>query len=253
MCGEVPFHRKYKQLFCFILEGVNKRMQLHFLASVEIFLKQLNGYSFWPGRYYCFVDIQFSCFVLCHVCICIRNGTFDHCGRSKAWNTTHHGRYVFQTWCFSWEMSKKWHRQVYMNTDMYMCAYRYMYMCVYVCVFFLLCVAVSRRVSRVVVGWVVGCGVVLSTCRCRGGLCPCVVVPLIASSQKKEEERARVKWREGRWTNSLKSVRMMSTLQRARAERSMIELAPLSKYVRSKGFFGEPLGSSENPYVGRCW
>ena len=33
-----------------------------------------------------------------------------------------------------------------------------------------------------VVGWVVGCGVVLSTCRCRGGHCLCVVVPLIASS-----------------------------------------------------------------------
>ena len=70
-----------------------------------------------------------------------------------------------------------------------------MYMCVYVCVFvFLLCGAVSCRVSRVVVGWVVVCGVVLSTCRCRGGLCPCVVVPLIASSQKnrnkkKEQER----------------------------------------------------------------
>ena len=35
-----------------------------------------------------------------------------------------------------------------------------MYMCVYVCVFvFFLCGAVSCRVSRVVVGWVVGCGV----------------------------------------------------------------------------------------------
>ena len=33
----------------------------------------------------------------------------------------------------------------------------------------------------------------------------------------------------------------MSTLQRARAERSMIELARFSKQERSKGFFGEPL------------
>ena len=58
-----------------------------------------------------------------------------------------------------------------------------MYMCVFVCVFvLLLCGAVSCRVARVAVGWVVGCGVVLSTCRCRGGLCLCVVVPLIASS-----------------------------------------------------------------------
>ena len=35
--------------------------------------------------------------------------------------------------------------------------------------------------------------------------------------------------------------RMMSTWQRARAERSMIELAPFSICVRSNGFFGEPL------------
>ena len=48
-----------------------------------------------------------------------------------------------------------------MNTDMYIYTYKNMYMCVYVCVFvFLLCGAVSCRVSRVVVGWVVGCGVV---------------------------------------------------------------------------------------------
>ena len=65
----------------------------------------------------------------------------------------------------------------YTHTDTCACA------CTCVCVFFfLLCGAASRRVSRVVVGWVVGCGVVLSTCHCRGGLCPHVVVPLIASS-----------------------------------------------------------------------
>ena len=71
---------------------------------------------------------------------------------------------------------------MYMNTDMYMYTYRYVYMCVYVCVFVsLLCGAMSCRVSNVDVGWVVGCGVVLLTCHCRG-LFPCVVVPLIASS-----------------------------------------------------------------------
>ena len=91
-------------------------------------------------------------------------------------------------------------------------------MCVYVCVFvffFFVVWCLSCRVPRVV-GWVVGCGVVwcgvlLSTCRCRGGPCPWFFL-----------------------------LRMMSILQRARAERSMIErrfgqymervvLAPFSK------------------------
>ena len=27
----------------------------------------------------------------------IKKGTFNHCGRSNVWNSTHHGRYVFQT------------------------------------------------------------------------------------------------------------------------------------------------------------
>ena len=107
------------------------------------------------------------------------------------------------------------------------CIYTYMCvcicMCVYVCVsvFFLLSGAVSRRVLCVVGcwfgGWVAGwLGV---ACRCRP------------------------------WYFLL---RMMSILLRARAERSMIErrvgqhmecvvLAPFSKQVRSKGFFGEPL------------
>ena len=43
---ELPFHRKLKQLFLFFLEGVNWRMQLQFLARVELFFKQLKGYSF---------------------------------------------------------------------------------------------------------------------------------------------------------------------------------------------------------------
>ena len=83
---------------------------------------------------------------------------------------------------------------MYMYTEMYMNTYRYMYMCVYVCVFVFFCCVVPCHVvcRRVVDGWVVGCGVVLSMCLCRGGLCPCVVVPLIASSlknKKKEQER----------------------------------------------------------------
>ena len=41
----VHFHRKLKQLF-FLFLGVNFLMQLQFLAPVELFFKQLKGYSF---------------------------------------------------------------------------------------------------------------------------------------------------------------------------------------------------------------
>ena len=47
-------------------------MQLQFLALVELFLKQLNGCSFF-----------------------IKTDKFNHFGRSDAWNSTHHGRHVF--------------------------------------------------------------------------------------------------------------------------------------------------------------
>ena len=106
-----------------------------------------------------------------------------------------------------------------MCVHIYMCVYKYI--CVYVCVFVFFCCVVPCHVvcPMSLVGWWVGCGVLLSACRCRGGPCP--------------------------WSFVL---RMMSILQRARAERSMIErrvgqcmecvvLAPFSKWVRSSGYF----------------
>ena len=96
---------------------------------------------------------------------------------------------------------------LHMNTDMNIYPYRYMYMCV--CVFvFLLSGAVSCRVSRVVVGWVGGwvwCGVVWC-CRHVVVVVIFVIVSWSLSWCGQEEERARKKWREGRSTNSLKSV-----------------------------------------------
>ena len=96
----------------------------------------------------------------------------------------------------------------YAHTDTHTFTKMYLYMCVYICMFVYVCVfvffccAVPCHVAcraLLVVGWGVGCGVVwcavlLSTCRCRGGPCP--------------------------WSFLL---RMMSILQPARAERSMIE------------------------------
>ena len=71
-------------------------MQLKFLAPVELLFKQLNGCSFSPGRNYYFY-IQFSRCAVCHVYTFNKKGTFNHFGRSKAWDSTHHGRYEFKT------------------------------------------------------------------------------------------------------------------------------------------------------------
>ena len=92
--------------------------------------------------------------------------------------------------------------KIYMCVYIYTCACTYAWACTCVSVFFVVWCRVmscAARCSLLVVGWVVGwlgmvwCRVLLSTCRCRGGPCP--------------------------WSFLL---RMMSILQRARAERSMI-------------------------------
>ena len=56
---------------------------------------QLNGCSFWTGRNYCCIWYTDFARAVCHVYTCIKKGTFNHSGRSKAWNSTHHRRYVF--------------------------------------------------------------------------------------------------------------------------------------------------------------
>ena len=121
----------------------------------------------------------------------IRMGTFNHCGRSKASNSAHHGRYVFQTVFLLRHLNTNMYTNTYIYIYMYifMCVYKCM--CVYVCVSLCFYCCVCRVMCRALVGWL---GVEWQTCRCRGGLCL--------------------------WSFLF---RMMSTLQRARAERSMIE------------------------------
>ena len=69
-----------------------------------------------------------------------RKGTFNHCGRSKAWNSTHHGWYVFQTRFFRENyyiyIYTYTYSYTYTYTYTYIHKYMYKYMCVYVCVFF---------------------------------------------------------------------------------------------------------------------
>ena len=109
--------------------------------------------------------------MVCHVCTCIKKGPFNHCGRSKAWNSIHHGRYVFQTAFFFFVRN--------MNTDMciytytYIYKYMFLYMCVYICMcvyvcvlMFFCCVVPCHFACRALLvvgwlgGWVVGCVVV---------------------------------------------------------------------------------------------
>ena len=86
-------------------------MQLQFLAPVELFFDQLKGYSLWAESIF-FYLCSFPRCVVCHVYTLIKNGTFNHCGRSNAWNSTHHGRYVFQTAFFR---EKYEHRHVHIH------------------------------------------------------------------------------------------------------------------------------------------
>ena len=79
-------------------------MQLNFLFRE---LLSLCSYSFWrwskyfsnsffdPGGIIIFHDIQFSAVRFVMSTFFNKKGTFNHCGRSKASNSTHHGRYVF--------------------------------------------------------------------------------------------------------------------------------------------------------------
>ena len=153
-----------------------------------------------------FFDIQFCALGLSRPHFVIMKGTFNHCGRSKAWNSTHHGRYVFQTVFFLRNVNTDMYRHRYTYTHLLIPIHVHIHVRVRVClcVFFVVwCRVMSCAACRWLGGlvwcgvvWcgVVWCGVVLSTCRCRGG--PCL------------------------WSVLL---RMMSILQRARAERSMIE------------------------------
>ena len=104
----------------------------------------------------------------------IKKGTFNHCGRSKASLVEHHGMYVFfvrykYTYIYTYTYT-----YIYKYTYIHM----YIYMCMCVCVFVFFVVWCRWWWSGVGwggVGWG-GCGVVWC------------------------------EWREGRWTNSLKSV-----------------------------------------------
>ena len=124
-------------------------MQLQFLTRAELIL---------------FIIYSFSRCAVCHVYTFIKNGTFRRCGRSKAWNNTHHGRYVFQTRFFREKYFYIYictcthiHIHVHLHVHIHIQKHAHIHVRVRVCLcFFLLCGAVGGGVR-----WGgVGCGVV---------------------------------------------------------------------------------------------
>ena len=61
-----------------------------------------------------------------------RKKTGNHCERSKASNSTHHGTCVFQTAFLREKMSKQSDDDIYKNTDMYIYIFVYMSLCLFV-------------------------------------------------------------------------------------------------------------------------
>ena len=128
-------------------------MQFQFLAPVELFFKQLNGCSFVMSAFVS--GMEHSTIV-----------------ESQRLGAVHIVECTCSRLVFFRVVWAKNDTDMYMNTDMF----------IYTCertrasfFFFVLWCRVMSCVAR-------RCGVVLSACRCRGGLCPCVVVPLIDSS-----------------------------------------------------------------------
>ena len=127
------------------------------------------SYSFWrrskyfwssltvadPGWIVIFYDIQFFPAVRFVMSTLFEKGTFNHCGRSKASNSSHHGTYVFQTAFLVWEMSKM------SGTDMYMNMHVFMWermrdtwcQCLCVCVSVCLCVFMCGSSAMKVNAW----------------------------------------------------------------------------------------------------
>ena len=66
---------------------------------------------------------------VCHVLhVFTEKGTFNHCGRSKAFLIEHHGRYVFQSAFFMRNEQNERHGHVHA------CVYVHVYVCVYMCI-----------------------------------------------------------------------------------------------------------------------
>ena len=85
-----------------------------------------------PGGIIIIFHSQFCARGLSRPHFVIRKGIFNHCGRSKAWNSTHHGRYVFQT---SFFVRNNLHLHIHTHIH-FQKKYIYIHVRVRVCVFF---------------------------------------------------------------------------------------------------------------------
>ena len=205
-------------------------MQLRFLAPVELFFKQLKGCSFWPGwNYYYLWYTVFPAAQFVMSTLCYQAGDVQLLWREKYF-------YIF-TYAHTHTLTRT---HTYTNTCTYTCA----------CVFFLLlCGVMSCAARRWVVGWL---GVVWC-CRHVVVVVVFVLVPwsLSLRRHRKIERRRKSKKEMARMSLNNSSeecpvlLRMISTLQRASAERSMIE----QKMGKIKRF---PSGLELNIFSGKA-
>ena len=149
-------------------------MQLQFLALVELFLA-VERLQFLTRAELLLVYLCSFARVVSRPHFVTGKGTFNQCGRSRAWNST-------QSWkvrvpeCVLLEKYEHQHVHIHIHIHIhiqihvcFMCVY--IYMCVYVCVFVFF-VVWCRVMSCAARRWVVGCGVVW------GGVVWCVRVLL---------------------------------------------------------------------------
>ena len=79
----IHFHRKLKQLF-FLFWGGQFSYAVTVSGAGRIIFKAVEGLQFLTRAESIFFYLCSFCrCVVCHVCTCIQNGTFNHCGRSK--------------------------------------------------------------------------------------------------------------------------------------------------------------------------
>ena len=137
-------------------------MQLQFLAPVELFFKQLKGYSFWPGRnQYFFIYAVFPA-VWSVMSTLLSRRTNSTILEGQMLGTVH----IMEGTC---SRDRFFVRN--MNTDFYTYTYTYTIMYTYIHEYTCSKTSAITRLSGWLCGWVVWCGVVW--CGVLLSWCPC--------------------------------------------------------------------------------
>ena len=97
---DIPFHRKLKQVFFFYSGRLISICSYSFWRRSNYF-SAVEGLQFLTRAELFFLIYSFRAVRFVTSALIKTDKFFNHFGRSDAWNSTHHGRYVFQTRFFS--------------------------------------------------------------------------------------------------------------------------------------------------------